>query len=166
MKKILLWLSAFILLSNSGILAQTETEVMNRYDYSSPEASFESYKQAIKNKDAAGIAIHLWQAYKANPDVNLPAADFTDFAAQSEAAVNNLGFEKAFAPFTKINWGAKRYNITDLDFIQEKDRIYDKDAKITSCFIILADKNSGELVTADLWNLDGTKEWWLSINID
>ena len=48
--------------------AGTEEQVMQKYDYSSPKASWDSLQQAIQNKDLEGVVIHQWQLMKNNPD--------------------------------------------------------------------------------------------------
>ncbi|MFA4889037.1 MAG: hypothetical protein WC628_05640 [Candidatus Omnitrophota bacterium] len=44
--------------------AQEEDAVMDRYDYSSAEASVLSYMKAVQEGDLEGVVIHQWHIYK------------------------------------------------------------------------------------------------------
>jgi hypothetical protein len=63
--KIFFCLLTFLVFSVFGqAFAKTEEEVMKQYDYSSPQASWNSLQRALKNRDLDGVVIHMWQFMK------------------------------------------------------------------------------------------------------
>jgi superfamily I DNA/RNA helicase len=153
--------------------AQKEKEVMKRYDYSSPKASFESLKKAIKEKDIEGVLIHQWQMVKLAEDTPAYGMSFEDFVTfTTQEASKGIMPPKVMILYLSnelepANPG--RLRITDLDFVKEKDREHDAKAYgvgVTRCWLILERKSDGEQFSSEACaeNYDGTNEWWIMLS--
>ena len=146
--------------------AQKEKEVMKRYDYSSPKASFESLKKAIKEKDIEGILIHNWQMNKLAEDTPVYGMNFEDFFAYATEKMPKETFLYLSDELQPAMPHTLR--VTELDFVKEEKR--EHDAKlyggvVTTCWIILERKTDGKQFTdlALAHNYDGTNEWWITM---
>ena len=158
--------------------AQKEKEVMKRYDYSSPKASFESLKKAIRENDIEGILIHDWQGYKLAEGSAVYGMSFEDTLAttpfkseitpeerdylrkrgQSEEAYKQMRYQ-----MFDLIWPDGK--ITELNFVKESERQHVKEGSlgVTRCDIILERKSDGEQFEAMAFNYDGTNEWWILV---
>jgi hypothetical protein len=158
--------------------AQKEKEVMMRYDYSSPKASFESLKKAIRENDIEGILIHDWQGYKLAEGSAVYGMSFEDTLAttpfkseitpeerdylrkrgQSEEAYKQMRYQ-----MFDLIWPDGK--ITELNFVKESERQHVKEGslEVTRCVIILERKSDGEQFEAMAFNYDGTNEWWILV---
>ena len=170
-----LFISA-ILWSNS--FSQDEARVMKRYDYSSPKASFESLKKAIRENDIEGILIHDWQGYKLAEGSAVYGMSFEDTLAttpfkseitpeerdylrkrgQSEEAYKQMRYQ-----MFDLIWPDGK--ITELNFVKESERQHVREGSlgVTRCDIILERKSDGEQFEAMAFNYDGTNEWWILV---
>ncbi len=170
-KSVSVLLGVFIgLLFFAHALAQKEKEVMRRYDYSSPKASFESLKKAIKEEDIEGVLIHDWQMMKLAEETPAYGMSFEDFLAYTTE-----GMSKGMMPpkvmilylhneLVPAEPGSLR--VTDLDFVKERNREHDAEAYgvgVTTCWLILERKSDGTQEKGLAHNYDGTNEWWIAM---
>jgi hypothetical protein len=91
--KIFFCLLTFLVFSVFGqAFAKTEEEVMKQYDYSSPQASWNSLQRALKNRDLDGVRIHEWKFIK-QPE--LVSKNFEDFVGNArERWIASIAKEK------------------------------------------------------------------------
>lgn len=140
---------------------QKELEVMKRYDYSSPKASFESLKKAIKEKDIEGVLIYQWRQLERIGFLSEYAMSFEDFVTHTTERMSKEGVSilDSFNPSSSLK-------ITDFDFVKEEKREYQKNPVLgigaTTCEIILERKGDGTQARGVAINFDGTNEWWIS----
>jgi hypothetical protein len=159
-KNLSVLLGVFIsLLFFTYALAQKELEVMKRYDYSSPKASFESLKKAIKEKDTEGVLIYQWQLFERTGFLSDYGMSFEDFVTHTTERISKEGVSilDSFNPSSSLK-------ITELDFVKEGKREYrenpDSAIGATTCEIILERKSDGTQVRGEAINFDRTNEWW------
>ena len=155
---ILLGLFISAILGNNSF-SQDEAGVMKRYDFSSPKASFESYKKAMQEKDLEGAMIHRWEL---GGNQMSPGMKFKDVVAQCENEPECR--EDWFKGMNEL-WTEKGVlKITEVDFVKELKRTHIVDnpkIQATICEIIVGRKSDGMQATVMVYNLDGTEEWWI-----
>lgn len=173
-KSVSVLLGVFIgLLFFAHALAQKEKEVMKRYDYSSPKASFESLKKAIKEQNMEGILIHQWQMTKLAEETPVYGMSFEDFLVYFTESMSKEGMimppkEAILYLFNELRPydPSNPLKVTELDFVKEEKR--EHDAKlyggvVTTCWIILERKSDGTQEKGLAHNYDGTNEWWIAL---
>lgn len=151
----------------------TETDIMNKYDFSSPKASFLSLQQAIQEKDFYGTNIHFWHIYKymnltqgtggqpdlsdksmeeAIPEITGVTPDAAEFFFQN--AVIRLSRLASYP-------GSKDHNtlIANLTFVNELACQKDENGMET-CRIEVEDATDGSHGYVTAFSDDG-KNWWI-----
>ncbi len=160
---ILVSLGFIIILSSlSHVFAQKEENVMKRYDYSSPKASYESLKKAIKNEDFEGVYIHMWQFGK----VLSNTAQIT-----FEESLRKIQNSKKCSVKDVEEWYSSNgewIKFTETEFLEESKKQHGNNIEGTNtgatyCFITAQRKSDGKQIQLQTINIDGTKEWWIFI---
>lgn len=137
---------------------QKENEVLRRYDFSSPEASFNSYKKAILNRDFEGFMIHFWQATKDIPGSPHQGISFEELldrlAKDSTFSLDSIGARQIYADrgYTKID---------DFECVKV-EKMPDSTGKILMCTLFLERKSDGNKAQAMAYNF-GDGKWWIYI---
>lgn len=155
--KYLILLTSIILFSVNRSFGETEEDVMKRYDYSSPRASYESFKKALKDNDFYGMYIHQWQGAKLMLPNEASKISFQDSAEGS-------GDKTALMKFSN-NWysgnGREWIKFTDTEFLKEEQREHDKGT--TECTLTAERKSDGKQIKVVTFNVDGTNHWWILV---
>ena len=153
----------FFALFLSMAFGQKETEVVKRYDYSSPAASFASLKKAIEQKDMEGILIHDWQAAQAGEENPASKMTFENYLADAKNYLSKyIGdfFRDAnmiCSPGSEGNYA----NITDFNFLKETERHVDEQTGRTICEMVLEHKSEKVQIEIEAVNYKGTPYWWM-----
>lgn len=143
---------------------QAEKEVMKRYDYSSPRASYESLKKAIMGKDFEGVYIHTWQTGR--------ALSLEEFQVSFEEALQNVKNQTAHVSTDVIESLEVWYSISggwiklsETDFLKEseRERAEEGDTKSPFCFITAQRQSDRKQIELEAINIDGTSEWWIYV---
>jgi hypothetical protein len=79
---------------------------MQKYNYSSPQASWESLQQALQNKDLEGVIIHQWQLSKKTEGTIMYNKSFEE----AVEIVRKLWVEPDIEEMTRKIWEDQREN--------------------------------------------------------
>lgn len=163
---ILVSLGFIIILSSlSHVFAQKEKEVMKRYDYSSPKASYESLKKAIESKDIEGFWIHTWQIGRVLTTEATYQTTFEKYLQKIKKTIKRPINEEWYSLNSSDNNKAVWIKFTETEFMKESEREHMEQDNVggTSCVITAQRKNDVKQIELPAINIDGTKEWWISI---
>jgi hypothetical protein len=145
-----------ILFSVNRGFGETEEEVMKRYDFSSPRASYESFKKALQANDFYGVCIHHWWDIKLMLPDQVSQMSFQEFASQTDKT-SIMEFSNKWYSSN----GGKWIKLTETEFLKELEREHSKGS--TGCGIIVQRKSEGNETKVATFNLDGTSEWWVIV---
>jgi len=162
MKKIyviLLGLFLFAIWGKSSF-AQDEAKVMRRYDFSSPKASFESLKKAIKDKDLEGVLIHNWNIGKILSSNKNIFENFEEFYNKMKTQYPNDSIIESIEEWYSSN--GEWVKLTETEFLKQEE-IYSGEHDTTYTHVIAQRTRDGKQIKLVVVNKNGTKEWWIFI---
>jgi hypothetical protein len=130
------------------------------YDYSTPEASFRSFQEAIRKEDAEGVVIHSWQLLQ-HSEGNEPETQRT-----LKEQVEQFKSRKNFS-FQRVDSGLVQGNlkITEAKFVRwEATPIEDLPKGVSAGRILIEWAESGKQAYLDVFKIEKTKGWWISVS--